>query len=204
MPSGIKIGRIVAMDCETSGINWGAGHSEVNQSIAQGFQAVQWGFVISDTKDYKPIAELELKIKWNGESKWDMKAEAVHGMSKEYLEKHGVDEEEAVMDILEFFMEHLDITKPIFVLGHNAATFDLPFLKDLLYRHGVKKIKFAQRCFDSFSLSMGTIKEHDSNTLFKKIGYKDRDDHNALDDAKMALGAFRLLNKAWTQMLERS
>ena len=133
-----------------------------------------------------------------------MKAEAVHGMSKEYLEKHGVDEEDAVMDILEFLMEHLDITKPIFVLGHNVGTFDLPFLKDLLYRHGVEKIKFGHRCFDTFSLSMGTIKEHDSNMLFKRLGFADRNDHNALDDAKMALASFRLLNKAWTQMLERS
>ena len=203
MGSGIKIGRIVAMDCETSGINWKSGASECTESIAKGFQAVQWGFVISDTEHYKPIAELEVKIRWNGESKWDVKAEQVHGMSKEYLEKHGVDEEDAVMDIVEFFMEHLDITKPIFVLGHNVGTFDLPFLKDLLYRHGIQKIKFGQRCFDSFSLSMGTIKEHDSNMLFKKVGFADRADHNALDDAKMALGSFRLLNKAWTQMIER-
>ncbi len=204
MPSGIKIDRILAMDCETSGLNWKSGHSECKQNVAEGYQAVQWGFVISDTKDYKPIAELEVKIRWNGESKWDVKAEAVHGMSKEYLEKHGVDEEEAVMDILEFLLEHLDITKPIFVLGHNVGTFDLPFLKDLLYRHGVEKIKFGHRCFDTFSLSMGTIKEHDSNMLFKRLGFADRNDHNALDDAKMALASFRLLNKAWTQMLERS
>ena len=204
MGAGIKIGRIVAMDCETSGINWKAGSSESKEGVANGYQAVQWGFVISDASNFKPIAELEVKIKWNGESAWDLKAENVHGMSKEYLEKHGLDEEEAVVDIIEFFMEHLDISKPIYVLGHNVGTFDLPFLKDMLLRHGVKNIKFGQRCFDTFSLSMGTVQQFDSDTLFDKVGYPPRDGHNALEDAKMALGSFRVINKAWKQMLKKS
>lgn len=204
MPSGIKIDRVLAMDCETSGLNWKSGHSESNQSVAHGYQAIHWGFVVASTDDYKPIAELDVKIKWNGESKWDMKAEKIHGLTKEHLEKHGVDEEEAVMDIIEFFLEHFDISKPIFVLGHNVGTFDLPFLKDLLYRHGVEKIKFGHRAFDTFSLSMGTVKEHDSNTLFKRVGLPVREDHNALEDAKYALAVFRRLNKAWTTMLEKS
>lgn len=204
MPSGIHIGRVLAMDSETSGLNWKSGHSGCNTSVANGYQAISWGFVVTDTEHYKPIAELYIKIKWNGESQWDMKAEKIHGMSKEYLEKHGVDEEEAVMDILEFLLEHFDVTKPIFVLGHNVGTFDLPFLKDLLFRHAVENIKFGHRCFDTFSLSMGTVKEHDSNTLFERVGLPVRTEHNALDDAKYALEVFRRLNKAWNLMLEKS
>ena len=204
MSAGIKIGRVLAMDCETSGLNWQSGHSGCKTDVAHGYQAIAWGFVVTDTKDYKPIAELYVEIKWNGESKWDMKAEKIHGISKEHLEKHGVDEEEAVMDILEFLMEHFDLAEPIFVLGHNVGTFDLPFLKNLLYRYEVKNIKFGHRCFDTFSLSMGTVMEHDSNTLFKKVGLPVRTEHNALDDAKYALQVFRRLNKAWNLMLEKS
>ena len=202
MGSGIEIDRILAMDCETSGINWDAGKSHTLATVATGQQAVSWGMVVADTKDYLPIAELYVEIKWNGKSNWDVKAERVHGMSKEYLEEHGLSEEDALYDILEFIMEHFPRNKPIYCLGHNVASFDIPFLKDLMFRHDIKGLKFGHRHFDSFALSMGTVKEFDSPTLFKRVGLPDRKDHNALEDAKYSLEVYRRLNRAWNQMLK--
>lgn len=204
MAAGRRIERILALDCETSGINWGSGWSENNHIIAHGYQAVAWGMVISDVKDYKPIAELYVEIKWNGESKWDAKAQQVHGMSKEYLEEHGMDEEEAVITIVEFLMEHLGIKKPIYCLGHNVVSFDIPFLKDLLYRYDLKGIKFGQRHLDTFALSMGTVQEQDSNDVFKRVGLKVRKDHNALEDAKYALETYRRINIGWKEMFNKN
>ena len=199
-----EVTQILAIDCETSGLNWKSGHSDCNQTVADGYQAIEWGLIAADVETYKPTAAMQVLIKWNGESKWDPKAEAIHGKSKEYLEKHGVDEEEAVMQILEFLLENFDLKKPIFVLGHNVATFDLPFLKDLLYRWEVENIKFGHRAFDTFSASMATLKMHDSDALFKQLGFPDRGDHNALEDANNALKTFRMINKAWNQMLKSS
>lgn len=204
MGSGIKIDNIIAMDCETSGINFDANRSESNKSVAAGYQAVSWGLVISNTDHFKPIDELYLEVKWNGYSKWNAKAEEIHGLSKEYLEENGVDEEEALATMLEFIMKHIDIKKPLCFLGHNIMSFDLPFFRDLLYRYEIKNIKFAHRQLDTFSLSVGTVKEYDSETLFQRLGYKARDEHNSLIDAKQALGSYRRINKAWNQMLKKS
>ena len=204
MSSGTKIDKILAIDCETSGLNWESGKCERPHGVAHGYQAISWGMVISDTKTFKPIDELYVEIKWNGESKWDAKAEKIHGISKEYLEENGVDEEEAIVMIVEFIMKHMDIKKPIYCLGHNVVAFDIPFLKDLFFRNGLEGVKFGHRHFDTFALSMGTVKQHDSNTLFEKVGLPARKDHNALEDAKYALESYRRISKAWDQMLKAS
>jgi len=201
--SGIKMDRILAMDCETSGLNFSAAFSNSKDTTITGYQPVSWGFIATDLT-YKPIAELYVEIKWNGISKWDSKAESVHGLSKKYLEQNGVDEEEAVAMIVEFLMEHFDLTKPIYCLGHNVASFDLVVLKDMLARYDVPGIRFGHRHFDTFSLSMGTVKELDSNTLFKRVGLPTRGDHNALEDARHALETYRRISKIWTTMLEQS
>jgi DNA polymerase III alpha subunit (gram-positive type) len=201
---GIKVQDVIAIDCETSGINLNANRCLNDRSVAHGYQAVSWGIVITDTETFKVKDELHVMIKWNGESKWDAKAEAIHGMSKEYLEKHGMDEEDAVVEIVEFLMKHLDITKPLYCLGHNVVSFDIPFLKALFTKYELNDIKFAHRHLDTFSLSMGTVKEYDSDTLFRRVGLKDRESHNALEDAKNALEVYRRINKAWTQMLAKS
>lgn len=199
----IKMKRIIAMDCETSGMNWNSGKSQYNESIAHGYQAVSWGFVISSPDDFKPIDKLYLEIKWNGTSKWDNKAESIHGLTKEYLEENGVNEEDAVVTILEFFMEYLDITKPLYFLGQNVTTFDVPFFKDLLYRYNIKDIKIGQRHFDTFALAAGTIMKYDSESIFKKLGMKGRGAHNSLQDAENALETYRRINMAWNKMIQK-
>ena len=201
---GIKIHDIIAIDCETSGMNLNANRCLNQNSVAHGYQAVSWGIVITDTETFKVKDELYVLIKWNGKSQWNAKAESIHGLSKEYLEEHGMDEEDAVVEIMEFLMKHLDITAPLYCLGHNVVSFDIPFLKDLFTRYELSDIKFGHRHLDTFALSMGTVQEFDSDTLFKRVGLKDRGEHNALEDAKNALEVYRRLNKAWTQMLAKS
>lgn len=201
MSAGTHIGRILAMDCETSGICWEANKSHSNKTPASGVQAVSWGLVVSDTSDYKPIAQMYREIKWNGKSRWDVKAEKVHGLSKEHLEEHGMDEEEALVDMIEFIMEHIGVKKPLYCLGHNLVSFDIPFFKDMLYRYEIKGIKFGQRHFDTFALSMGTVKQFDSPTLFKRLGLGERQIHNSLEDALFSLKVYRRISIAWEQML---
>ncbi len=191
--------RILAMDCETSGINWEASYSNSKKTTIDGYQPVSWGLIATDLT-YKPIAELYVEIKWNGVSKWDQKAESIHGLTKKYLDKNGVDEEDAVALIVEFLMEHFNLEKPIYCLGHNVSTFDLVVLKDMFARYDVPGIKFGHRHFDTFSLSMGTVKELDSNALFKRVGLPDRGSHNSLEDARHALETYRRISKLWKMM----
>ena len=204
MASGIGIDRILVLDCETSGINWESAHSHCNPNVALGYQSVAWGMVITDPAHYKPIDELYVEIKWNGKSKWDMSAEKVHKLSKEHLEEHGLSEEDALYDIIEFIMKHIDIKKPIYCMGHNVMAFDIPFFRDLLCRHNIKGLKFGHRHFDSFALSMGTVQELDSESLFNRLGLPERKTHNALEDTKYTLEVYRRIHRAWTKMLANS
>ena len=202
MASGTHIDKILVMDCETSGLNWNGGKSAQKHDVSYGYQPVSWGMIITDTETYEPIDELYVEIKWNGEAKWDERAERIHGLSKEYLEEHGMEEEEALVEIIEFIMKHMDIKKPIYTMGHNVASFDLLVLKDMLKRYELSGLKFGFRHFDTFSLSMGTVKEHDSTKLFKKLGLPPRSTHNALEDARYSLEVYRRINKVWNKLLK--
>ena len=77
-------GKILAMDCETSGV-------AVNtDDPSEGFQSISWGLVVVDANTLNTIDEMYVEIKWDKESKWDSKAEKVHGLTREYLEQHGL------------------------------------------------------------------------------------------------------------------
>ena len=184
-----KIDKVLAFDSETSGINYDA----IN--VAEGYQMVSCGFIVADL-NFNPIDELYVQIKWNGVSNWDDRAEAIHGMSKQYLEKYGVAEEEAAQQISLFLYKHYGIDKAITLLGHNVATFDMQFLKGFLWKHGCP-FKFSHRHCDSFALSMGTVQAFDSNELFDLMGFEKRKAHNALEDARMSLKTYKTISNLW-------
>lgn len=201
MASGVKMKNILAMDCETSGLNFSSAKSLSDKSPIHGYQAVSWGMIATNLS-YEPLDELYVEIKWNGEAKWDARAEAIHGLSKEYLEENGLDEEDALVEIIEFFMKNFDLKKPIYCLGHNVASFDVPVLKSLFFRHEIPGIRFGHRHFDTFSLGVGTVGTLDSNALFKRVGLPERTDHNSLEDARYALESFKRINKVWNKLIK--
>lgn len=183
-----EVHKFLAMDCETSGMNTTGIPSE-------GYQMVSIAMIVSDTKTYKELDTLYIEIKWNGKSGWNTKAESIHGMTKEYLEEYGVDEEEAVVQIVEFLMKHFDLNKAIVLAGHNAASFDVHFIKDLLKRFDVTGVRFAHRIIDTFSLGLVALGANDSDELFDKLGFQKRKAHNALVDIQYTLRAIRLIKK---------
>lgn len=195
MAGGSTITKFVAIDCETSGMAFEGDDPSV------GYQMVSLAMIISNVKDFKEYEKFYVEIKWNGESKWNDKAEEIHGMSKAYLEANGVDEDEAALQAAEFLSEHFNSTKPITLCGHNAANFDKPFLKSLLRKIGVN-FKFSHRTIDSFSVGLVALGAFDSDELFDKMGFEKRDEHNALVDIQMTLKSIRVINKLIKASLE--
>jgi DNA polymerase III epsilon subunit-like protein len=190
---------VLAVDCETTGLTFGS------DDPSDGHQAVSWGLVVADSQSFEPIEELYVEVQWNPVSiqsrkkdpKFGTYAEKIHGLSQSYLKKNGVPELEAVSQIANLILKYWGPTNAISTLGHNVATFDMPFLRAMFHRHNVD-MRFANRHMDSFSLGVGTVGAFDSNNLFETMGNSDRTDHNALDDCKMALDAFHLVKKLWT------
>ncbi len=182
--------KFLVIDCETTGLNFD--HS--NPDITDGYQSVSWGLIVSDMKTMKPLDELYVEIKWDGESKWHHKAEQVHGLSKAYLEEHGLDSEEAAVEIAQFIGTHFGVSETIICMGHNVARFDIPFLKKLLLKHDFP-FSFSHRCLDSSSLAAMTIGSFTSQGMFDELGIKRGDVHNALEDSRATLQACRIIRK---------
>lgn len=181
-----KFNKFLAVDCETSSMSFGIDPST-------NCQMVSIGLIVSDTKTYEELDTLYLEIKWNGESDWSQKAESIHQLSKEYLEENGVDEEEAAVQITEFIMKHFNVSKGITLLGHNVSSFDRFFLRSLLMKFDID-LKFSHRNIDSFTLGLIVLDAYDSDELFRALGYKYRDGHNALEDIRYTLSAVRWMH----------
>lgn len=178
---GVEIDKVVAIDVETSGFSKG-------DDVALNHQILSIGLIVAD-RDFNPIDRFYCEIKWNGESHWDKYAESIHGMSKEYLENFGLDEEEAVCEITSFLLKHYNPEEYIYFLGHNPRGFDVQFFKKLTNKHDVH-FKIGHRTVDSFSVGFTVLGANDSDELFGYF-YKKRKEHNALDDAAMSLGVCR-------------
>lgn len=191
--------RILAFDSETSGLFFGTHPARNPEDPTDRYQAVSWGLVVLDG-ELNQLDEMYIEIQWDGKSRWNKKAEEVHGLSKEYLAENGVPFEEAYVQIVNFLFKHWGTT-PIVTLGHNSISFDLEF-----FRSDLKEIdltlKFGNRHLDSNTLGFTLFETYTSDQLFEALGQEDRgDNHNALDDIKRTIQAFRVSRAIAKQVL---
>lgn len=197
MSNSSHFNKFLAIDLETSGMSFQNDDPSNNYE----YQIVSIGLIVSNTKTYSEDAVLYREIRWNGTSQWNAKAESIHGLTKEYLEESGMDEEDALADIVEFILEHFDSTQPIVLMGHNVVSFDKPFFKALLRKHGIM-FKFSHRALDSFPVGLLIVDAYDSNELFDKMGFPPRKEHNALEDIRYTLKAFRGVKNIMDEILD--
>ena len=194
--------KLLVADAETTGLHFR------NDDPSVGHQAVSWGLIIADAQTLKPIEELYVEIKWNENSlerrmkdkTFGKRAEEIHGLTFQYLENHGLDEEDAVVEMGELILKHFGPDTCVRMLGHNVHTFDMPFLRSMFRRHELG-LKFGSRHYDTNSLGFFNYETYTSDQLFSLLGYEERSDHNALDDARMALGCARKTRQIMNQVM---
>lgn len=199
---------VLAADCETTGLCFNSDNPAYNPKTGERHQAVSWGLVVADAHTLKPIEELYLEIKWNdhsldareADSTFGRKAESIHGLSLEHLENNGVDEQDAVIQIGELILKYWG-DQNIRMLGHNVATFDLHFLRTMFREYNIE-LKFGNRHVDTSSVGFVCFETYTSDQLFEECGFEQRKDHNALVDAKYALGAARIARLIFQNALE--
>jgi len=183
--------KLLAFDVETSSI------CKTNRANpAENCQIVSIALIVADAITYEAIDKLYLEIKWNGTSVWSPEAEAVHGLSKEYLEINGIDEEEAVLQIGTFVMKYWPLNTRIHALGHNLVGFDIPFLRQLFDKFDME-LSLTNRNVDTFTLINVLLEEYNSEDGFQKIGLKERTTHNALEDIEFTLETVRRIKLLW-------
>lgn len=175
------ITRLLALDCETTGLAFNCDDPSYNPKTGETFQSISWGFVVLNADTLDIIEKLYLEIKWDGKSTWSPRAEEVHGLSKEYLAENGVEPWEAVEAIGNLIINHWGPDSPICIAGHNPS-FDLWFLKRLMRSEGIE-LKFGNKMIDTNSIGFAVYHTHNSDDLFETVGVPMRGDHNALADA---------------------
>ena len=191
---------ILAVDSETTGLNKVKNEGDVSD----GHQAVSWGLIVADAETLIPVEKLYLEVKWNEQSKrrkeldpeFGVTASSIHGLSYSYLEENGIDEADAVVQILELILKYWGPTNELKCLGHNVSEFDIPFMKSMFKRYGVD-VKFANRQYDTNSIGWAMTGSFTSDAFFSTMGFDTRESHNSLEDASMALESTRRLRVIW-------
>lgn len=184
--------RILAIDTETSGLFMGQ-DTPVKNEKGEYYQVVSWGLMVLDQASLEIIEELYIEQKWDGKSKWDVRAEAVHGLSKEYLEANGVSREEAQVQIASLILKYWGKTAVV-TLGHNSIRFDLPFLEHEAQLAGID-LRFGNRHIDTNTLGCILFGTFNSDDLFEQLGFSKREEHNSLEDIRMTVKAARIARK---------
>lgn len=189
----------LCLDWETSGATWG-GDSTIK------YQGLAFGAIIFDTATFEPVENLYLEIKFNADKyEWSQGAENIHGLTREYLEANGVTQEEAALSLLELIVKYFGPDSKVMFLGHNPE-FDRRFTDQLLstveFEFSVERkheafthVPLHHVVLDTSALGMIAFGLYKSDLLFEKIGFGERGDHNALQDAEQTLMTCRIVQQ---------
>jgi oligoribonuclease (3'-5' exoribonuclease) len=108
-----------------------------------------------------------------------MGAEGVHGLTREHLEKNGISQQEAAVELCSLVMKFMgDGEVP--VLGHRVY-FDKAFTDQLTNTIEIQ-LPWHPIMFDSCSLSSLMLEQTSSDALFDMMGLPPRSAHNAMED----------------------
>ena len=113
-------------------------------------------------------------------------AEAVHGLSMDFLSEHGLEPEEAMLQFFEF------VGDDVLLVAHNA-TFDMRMVRQECRKFGLAFAPRGVETCDTLTLSRRLRPDLPSHKLSYLIGALDIDgvnSHDALDDALACAGVF--------------
>ena len=164
-----RSGRVVVFDTETTGCSW---YDEICQIAAVeyvgGVRARSFSVYVCPTCEMNP---------------W---AEAVHGLSMDFLSEHGLEPEEAMRQFFEF------VGDDVLLVAHNA-TFDMRMVRQECRKFGLAFAPRGVETCDTLTLSRRLRPDLPSHKLSYLIGALDIDgvnSHDALDDALACAGVF--------------
>jgi DNA polymerase III epsilon subunit-like protein len=181
----------LCVDWETSGAAWGK-----DSSIE--YQGIQIGIIVFRTKDFSPVEKLKIDIKFDASKyKWSPEAEKIHGLTREYLEENGFTQEEAAGALLELILKYWGPDNKVMFLGHNPE-FDRRFTNQLTMTVGIEFsverttnsegwIQMHHVVLDTSALGFITMGLFKSDLLFEAMGFNERGQHDALQDASQTL-----------------
>jgi DNA helicase-2/ATP-dependent DNA helicase PcrA len=155
-----KQGRVVVFDTETTGLDTSS--DDIIQIAAIKIENAQ------------VVERFEVYINTDKDLSDSIR---VHNISKEFLEKNGIDKKEALDSFLDFI-------KDASILAHNLE-YDLMILNSNLERCGLKPIDSDISKYDSIKLTKRVyprLKHYKLEFLLKELEIEGENSHNAMDD----------------------
>ena len=186
----------LAIDWETSGSDW---NNPEGSHIK--YQGLSFGAIVFDAETFEEIEEVYVEIKFDADKySWDMGAQKVHGLTREYLEANGIEREEAAVILAELIIKYWGPEGRVMFLGHNID-FDIKFTKQLLGDFGIPLNKHHVQ-LDTSGTGMIALGIFKSDQLFEALGFEKRGEHNALQDVKMTLETCKIFRALMTYAAE--
>lgn len=178
----------LAIDWETSGYSY--------PDYAACHQGISFGAIIFDMRSFEPIEELYHEIKFDGTKyQWNSGAERVHGLSKEHLEKNGITQEEAAVDLLNLIVKYFGAKPEPILLGHRVH-FDRAFTNQLASSIGID-VNWNATVVDTNSIGTVLLEIEKSEELFTSLDMPARGLHNAMEDIRYTLAAVKKMKEVF-------
>jgi DNA polymerase III epsilon subunit-like protein len=174
---------ILIADAETSGSTFLS-----YEETFQRYQAIAFGFIVATSDTFEEVASLQFKVKFDPRYEWSMEAQKIHGITREVLEAEGLSPEDAAVEVAEFILEHFGTGKVMFA-NHNPY-FDIEAMRQLLEKFGVMP-DLHHVVLDTSGLGFVAMGKYKSNDVFEFFNGERPPVHDALGDARMALGVLR-------------
>lgn len=187
---------LLALDTETSGVNKGPGDPST------GHQIVSYGALIIDSQTFEIVDEIYVEIQHNPKFGWSQEAEAVHGLTREYLQANGVTLEEGAFILLSFISKWMGQGMSVVGCGHRFH-FDQHFVNSMLNEAGCE-IWWDRVVLDTAAIGGAFLNITGSNFLFEAVGLPERTLHNSLEDIKMTVEALKFMKNIFINGLENS
>lgn len=185
---------ILCLDTETTGSDRNLDHADIFKK----FQAISFGAIVATSDTFEEVAKIEFKVKYDPKYTWSEEAEKIHGITREQLEKEGLEPEEAAVELASFLLNHFGTGKIMF-LGHNPW-FDIHAMAQLLEPFDVMP-ELHHVVLDTSALGWLTCSKYKSDDLFELFIGGRSEKHGALNDAEMTLAVARsvrqIMNAGW-------
>lgn len=172
--------KVLAIDWETTGYTL--------PNYTDKHQGISFGALVINTQTLEQVDELYRVVRYDPKYEWSVGAEKVHGLTREYLDQHGVTQEQAAVDLAELCLTHFGGTDTV-LLGHRVL-FDKAFTEQLIDTIGLD-LKIHPVLLDTAALGALTLGIWKSDELFELLGFDKRGKHNSLEDIKYTVEAVR-------------
>jgi DNA polymerase-3 subunit epsilon len=178
---------LLFVDTETTGLDpkWGS-------------QCIQVAALVVDGDTLEILQEYNEYIRYDDSRfKWNSHAQAVHGLTKSFLDDKKVYKEVAV-DFMEWLADHFGRRQ--LVLCATNVPFDKKFLTQVADEADAD-IKFSHRKVDAMDLGYALFGKWRSKDVFPLVGVeRNEESHDALEDIKATLEVVRLVRSIGNQV----